>query len=159
MLLNLVPSLVKFSLVDLRSQICEKFTDRGTDGLAIRRRGRQTDRQTYDGQQVIRKAHFNIRCKWVKNNKRQTFLVTFFNPHPPLKKIMNKLQTIIKNNSKHTTLAYLPFSHVAPVHPPSHPLAHWPVTWLQVTPSLQCPEHWSPQLSPYHPSVHSMLYR
>lgn len=36
-------------------------------------------------------------------------------------------------------LQILPLSHIDSVHPAPHPLSHRPVTWLQLTPSLQYP--------------------
>lgn len=42
-----------------------------------------------------------------------------------------------------------------PVHPVSHPVSHWPVTWLHVVLFLQCPEHCWLQLTPCHLSLHA----
>lgn len=50
---------------------------------------------------------------------------------------------------------HLPLLQRDPVHPGSHPLPHWPVTWSHVVPSLQCLEHCWLQLTPYHLSGHS----
>lgn len=52
-------------------------------------------------------------------------------------------------------LSTIPVSHWTPFHPVSQPLSHTPVTWLQVSPSLQCPLHCWLQLTPCHPTEHS----
>ena len=60
-----------------------------------------------------------------------------------------KLREIKINNN-----CSIPLLHSLPLHPATHPLSHWPVTWLQTTLSLQCPEHCCLQSRPYQP-LHS----
>lgn len=56
-------------------------------------------------------------------------------------------------------LSLIPLSHRGPVHPVSQPVSHRPVTWLQITPSLQCPIHFWVQFTPNQPSLHSIYIK